>query len=51
MTVDDGAPHATAVSAPSGAVATIRRLLGAAKRFWFDREALLPRPVGWWRAL
>ncbi len=51
MTVNDGAPPVTAAPAPSGAFATIRRLLRAAKRFWFDREALLPRPVGWWRAL
>ena len=49
MTVNDGAPLATAESAAS-AVAVIRRILVAVKRFWFDREAL-QWPSGWWRAL
>ena len=37
MTVDDGAPPATAEPAAS-AVAVIRRIPIAVKRFWFDRE-------------
>ena len=49
MTVDDGAPPATAEPAAS-AVAVIRRILIAVKRFWFDGRAL-QWPSGWWRAL
>jgi hypothetical protein len=51
VTVDDGASPIPALPAPNGAMAVIRRLLGSAKRFWSDRESLLPRPLGWWRAL
>ena len=49
MTVNDGVPSAKTEPAASGAAAMIRRILLAAKRFWFDREAL-QRRGGWWRA-
>jgi hypothetical protein len=51
MTVNDGVPPTTAVPAPTGAVATTRRLLRSLNRFLSDRETVLPRPLGWWRAL
>ena len=51
MTANDRTPPATAESVRDGATVFMRRLVTFAKKIWTNPETVLPRPVGWWRAL
>jgi len=51
MTVNHDVPSSPSVPASGGPRPIIRRVLGVVTKFWSKQETLLPRPLGWWRAL